>query len=233
MDAESFEGQIVEERPNLFIRLFRGDVSLPVTYWVFGVLIGGLGSSIVTEVVEFNYVHLAATWFGSLLVKGVYWCLLAYSVFILIAVWRSAGNYQGKQVWAGLARVVVALSFASVAGGAAVGLQEGSDPEAALQANLRVINKGLPTMVEAGLRWDSVSLEGDDVAYDYTLVNWLRSELDVPRYEAELLPGIKTQTCADTYARALLDDGREIVFSMRDREGKLLARVVVAGSHCQ
>ena len=34
--------QPVEYKTNFVVRLFRGDISLPITYWVFGVLIGNM-----------------------------------------------------------------------------------------------------------------------------------------------------------------------------------------------
>jgi hypothetical protein len=90
----------------MFSDLWRGQMPLTVTFWLFGVAImatlewlfvyfgvahptGGLGIRSALIVVALN------------LVTAVYW------IFVSIAIWRSAGAYEGPQIWSLLARGAV------------------------------------------------------------------------------------------------------------------------------
>ena len=81
---------------SLIGRLWRGEVSLGETYWIWGILVNLLirfGASDLHEVAP---------------VLGV--VPLAYQVFILVAIWRSATRYRGPQLWGMLAKIVVVFN---------------------------------------------------------------------------------------------------------------------------
>ena len=80
-------------------RLWRGEVPLAETYWVWGVALGLL---------LFLLFRLT---YGTLLVIGLLLLLLTFGhvVLISVAIWRSAGRYTGPKIWGVLARVVVVL----------------------------------------------------------------------------------------------------------------------------
>ena len=90
--------------------LLRGDLPLAKVYWVYGV-IGG-----------FLFLVLPGAFAGGLQVAGSdnvalatlslfyrYGFAPAYVVFISVAIWRSATNYQGNPLWAKLAKAAVVL----------------------------------------------------------------------------------------------------------------------------
>jgi hypothetical protein len=83
---------------SLLQSLWYGEVPLWRTYWIYGVvftqLVFGLGGALLVVLV------------GSRLVAVVYLaCLAVAIVFILVSIWRSAGNYTGPRIWALLARI--------------------------------------------------------------------------------------------------------------------------------
>ena len=41
--------------------------------------------------------------------------VLAYTVFISVAIWRSAAKYKGSELWAVLARVMVVIGLIQAA----------------------------------------------------------------------------------------------------------------------
>ncbi len=97
---------------NLIGALWRGERPLALTYWVFGVCIY-FG-------IDFGLRMLVASGIGrseqplevavTVLVLLV---IIAYLVFISVAIMRSAANYQGNPMWAMLARVSVVLAAIS------------------------------------------------------------------------------------------------------------------------
>ncbi len=86
-------------------KLWRGDYSLPITYWVFGV-IGNVGLSIPMNLINPDSNPLA---FYSLLAL-----VFVYSILVSVGIWRSATKYQGLSLWKYLAKFVAILSFLSV-----------------------------------------------------------------------------------------------------------------------
>jgi hypothetical protein len=232
MESNTTEHQLPEKRAAFVTRLFRGDISLPITYWVFGVLIGNVAFQIILKVIEFRYIDIATSQVGSWAVMAFYWLAIGYGIFMLIAVWRSAGNFKGKAVWAGLARIAVVLGTLVLIGNLIIGLKQGSDTDLALSEEIKMINKSLPSLIDNDTRVDHVSIQGKDVYYNYTLVNWLAADLDISRFISVMTPKVKTGQCANDETRPLLNAGRKLVYMYRDKASKPVAKIVVEKSDC-
>ena len=83
-------------------RLWRGEIALWVTYWVWGV-IGSLLVALAITPMPIG-IRFSMRLFLALL-------MLAYYVLIFVAVWRSAGRYPGRRIWAKLARGVLLMGL--------------------------------------------------------------------------------------------------------------------------
>jgi hypothetical protein len=83
--------------------LWRGEIGLSRTYWLWGfliqgVIIGRLGGYLVEQT-------------GSLFLVFCYLAFVVVSaIFMIVAIWRSAANYKGLPLWAWLARIVCVLN---------------------------------------------------------------------------------------------------------------------------
>ena len=112
------DSHLQPSRPNYFVRLFKGDVRLVITFWVWGVLFGILVPWLPwfgLELVSFYYLdEITGAYFSwyqaAALSLAVF--VFAYLIFSWIAVWRSAGKYQGR-FWGTAARVYVLLDIAA------------------------------------------------------------------------------------------------------------------------
>lgn len=226
------ESNNIKNQSGFVKRLFTGDVSLPITYWVYGALIGNLGFQIVLKIIEFNYLDLTSTQAGAWSVIGFYWLTFGYSIFMLFAIWRSAGKYQGRAIWAGLARVAVVLGTLSLISNFIIGLQQGNDTDLALNEEINMINKSLPSMIDDDTRLDHISIQEKDVYYNYTLVNWLVADIDISRFVSVMTPKLKTAQCNNEETRPLLDEGRKLVYVYRDGASKPVVDIVVDKSDC-
>lgn len=81
-----------------FRRLWRGEIPLPETYWIWGVafsLIQGILVHFIPRVIDVMLLPF----------------LTAYSAFIWVATWRSSGRYAGPRIWAELARLAVVVGI--------------------------------------------------------------------------------------------------------------------------
>ena len=81
--------------------LWRGEFSLPITYWGFAQL-GGLLLAIPQMGLRMMQLTNAAE-----VIDGI---ALVYSVIVIVGIWRSAGRYTGNRIWADLARASTVLS---------------------------------------------------------------------------------------------------------------------------
>jgi hypothetical protein len=87
----------------MFERLWLGYLPLGTTYWMFGV-----GAKLVLGLI---LVGLEDHNPESMVTLSMFAFNLAYSVFISVAIWRSADHYRGRRTWAGLAKVAVVFSW--------------------------------------------------------------------------------------------------------------------------
>ncbi|MBT3905364.1 MAG: hypothetical protein HOB79_17010 [Rhodospirillaceae bacterium] len=92
--------------PITIIRVWRGELALWKTFWLFGVG-GGLlfGLPIFGALLALTDVpddHTASIFLFAL---GF---LFVYLAWIFVGIWRSANKYQGDPAWAVLAKIVVA-----------------------------------------------------------------------------------------------------------------------------
>lgn len=86
-------------------RLWSGGVPLVRAFWDYAV-IGGFVVNLAATIGSMALVvRDAPPW----LAVVVHFLALPYNVLVLVAVWRSAGNYAGSPLWAKLARAAVVV----------------------------------------------------------------------------------------------------------------------------
>jgi hypothetical protein len=88
---------------NFVGQLWRGEFSLPLTYWVWGALgnrVLVFIADVVSDITDNPLVALLALA-----------CEATYTIIIAVAIWRSAGHYKGRRLWRDLSRVSVVLGI--------------------------------------------------------------------------------------------------------------------------
>ena len=97
--------------------LWRGEIPLVRTYWVFGVFFYSLlaipGYFIVPAMPDSPDVEPSASFVFGMTTYAMF--VFAYTVFISVAFWRSARNFNGSEIWAVLARVMVVIGLIQAA----------------------------------------------------------------------------------------------------------------------
>lgn len=92
---------------SLLKELWRGDVPLVKTYWIYGV-----GVSLLLNVALLALTSMLSSVPAvslPLFVLGI--LSILYTLFIAVGIWRSASKYQGNKVWAVLAKIMVVFSI--------------------------------------------------------------------------------------------------------------------------
>ena len=101
--------RVTEERTSLVLDLWRGDVPLVKTCWLFGVVVG-ICFAIAFAFIEYQSEGLSEG-FGPLFIIGLIVLCFVYVAFINVAIWRSSNKYKGPKRWAILAKVAVIVSW--------------------------------------------------------------------------------------------------------------------------
>ncbi len=92
------------------IKLYKGDIPLYITFWIFGMLIGHLLMTLVNTVVNL-YMYQIIVYELQWLILLIFIILMLYNIFILIAIWRSSNKYQGKKSNRELAKLCIVFSI--------------------------------------------------------------------------------------------------------------------------
>jgi hypothetical protein len=103
---------------NYFARHWRGELSLPVSYWVNGALGGLIAGFFVIAVGEVTHRQGEAqplTWLISLC--AIWLFIVVSAIWQSVGIWRSATHYQqrGRRFWGGTAKVLMVLGGLQVA----------------------------------------------------------------------------------------------------------------------
>lgn len=89
---------------NVVSRFWHGGVSLPITYWIWGVV----GTRLVSGLANLAMNTTGGSWIVGL---AGFACYLAYFFFFSVGLWRSSAAYRGRRIWADLSRVSLALGI--------------------------------------------------------------------------------------------------------------------------
>lgn len=103
---------------NYFARHWRGELSLPKSYWVNGVVFGLIvGVAVVSVGFGVNRSGEAqpVVWFATLI--GTWVVIALFTMWQTVGVWRSATRYKaaGNRFWGGLAKTVTVLGVINLA----------------------------------------------------------------------------------------------------------------------
>jgi hypothetical protein len=108
-DAADLDRQAAE-RPvpaagSILRRLWGGEVPLARAFWYYA-MIGGTALNAMTTLLAMALLSMDAP---AALAVIVFALPIPYNLLVLVAVWRSAGAYQGLGIWADLARAAIVV----------------------------------------------------------------------------------------------------------------------------
>jgi uncharacterized membrane protein YhhN len=102
--------QLTTTNASYFARHWRGDLSLPKSYWINGVVIGVVCRIVFTALLTALVIGASSMPWLALVFVLVVLANVAVVVWQMVGIWRSAGNYTGPKVWAILARIAVVVA---------------------------------------------------------------------------------------------------------------------------
>ncbi|MDQ0395384.1 hypothetical protein [Labrys monachus] len=233
---------------SLIVRLWRGDVPLAVTYWVFGVVVGAilrLALPGVTYLVFANAKNLSNFDVSAILYLA--WGVVsAYFIFVFVAIWRSAAKYAklkpDKKGRAILAQIVVFLGFVSFVSN--VGIQMSRDSRKALttesssspdekmqyQAMMAGLNSDLPKMIDAVTRLNKINIDRDGIQYYETITVPVT---DKDGFLNRLKVSVSNSLCkSNANTLDLMRNGSTFRYYYLDSDNRLIGSLAVTEHDC-
>jgi hypothetical protein len=95
---------------NYFLRHWRGELTLPISYWVNGVLIAGAVPALLVYVAAFAEQNGASIQASSSIIMAVLASTILLSIWSMIGIWRSADHHEelgGSSFWAHVAKFLM------------------------------------------------------------------------------------------------------------------------------
>ena len=212
-------------------QLWRGEVSLVRTYWIFGVLVGAL-FTIASVVIEFNYIQLSKS-FGQFPMYVLLAAQYTYFPFICVAIWRSANKYTGPNYWAILAKVAIVLGVLMLISNTFTIYESFTKvTENQLLETADLLNKSLPIMVDNVTKLHRVSAEKKWLTYHYQIIGLNSSEIDPAAIYKRMRPQLISKACGSEDMKALFQNGVTVSYSYTAGNNALIANIVVTPSDC-
>ena len=90
----------LNKKRNFFQKFWDGDLSLPLSFWIFGFLM----SIPVGLLIGVFAILIGAP------DNVMFAFVLPWQVFIIVGIWRSSDKYKGPKVWAILTKIMMVLT---------------------------------------------------------------------------------------------------------------------------
>jgi len=209
-------------------QLWRGEVPLVRTYWIFGALVM-VCVNFAWVVIEFNYARILVS-FGQYPI----WILLVaqytYFPFIYVAIWKSANKYAGPRHWSVLAKIAVGVSALSLIVGAIKEYESATKINLVEQAD--VLNRSLPIMIDDVTQAYRVSAEKKQLTYHLRIIGMNPSDTEPSVFYKRMRPRFVTQACGAADMKPLFQNGITVTYSFKTSNDTLIANVVITPEDC-
>jgi len=224
---------------NLIKELWNGDKPLVVTYWLYGIL-PSMVFHIIDVIVELNYVKLF-TAYGESLNYFIYCYLIIgflYSIFIFVAIWRSAEKYTGNGIWSALAKFAVILGIFSLTMQAKQLYESWNikpdDTQAinkSLQETAVFMKKSLPQMVDNNTKLYDITTRDHQIIYHYQIIG-LEDQFILSKRES-IRASILTHNCTNEGTKEILNYNVTMSYRYKSTGAKPLIEFDIQLNDCK
>lgn len=220
----------IEKRQNYFLRLFRGKIPLPMTYWVWFLFITFVLNLSVSFYQGSLGLNPTSTQAQILLVFSI--LVLCYIAFILIAVWRSATNHDGSRFWANVAKIVVVVNVIVILNEMYNTSKLYTDEDYAIRQDIERLSKSLPFKVNKDTLLTKASYGAKTIYYSYQFKN-----MDIDRTGTLISTAseytTKISLCKNIELKPLINNNYSFEYKYYDKNDKLLMKITTNKVKCK
>jgi hypothetical protein len=213
-----------KNRPYL-IKLFKGEISLVMTYWFWFVAI----CLALSLAFEYYYSHHLQP---NYITYSVALLVMVYTFFILIAVYKSASKYQGWKGWRILAKAIVIINVSFLVYEGFEVLFSSKNEHDTLTAQIEKLNQRLPMNINKETQLIHAHIQTNKIYYDFQLnnVNFKSASRFNKRYFKEQM---KKNICQDKNVKNILKKKYTLVYNYLDKFKTKIAQITADENICK
>lgn len=223
------ENDINNKKVNYFIRLFKGQISLPMTYWVWFLFLNFLIT--ITSSFYFNSLPIEPSSIQRKIVLSIVFLTFLYSILILISVWRSATNHDDSKVWAIVAKIIVIINFINLMSELYATSKVFLNKEIALINQIKSINQRAPIKVAEDIYITKAVIDNKNIYYTYRL-NKITEEKFSTFNISLLNDDVEKASCNDVEIKKLLEKNYKFNYYYTNKENKMLTNIEIKKETC-
>lgn len=91
------------QKVNFFLKFWNGDLSLPMSYWLVGIVFG--------LVVGFSIGMISYAM--GMPEAAINFLILPWAIYSTVGIWRSSDKYKGPKFWAVLTKILIIIGVIS------------------------------------------------------------------------------------------------------------------------
>lgn len=218
------------KKPNYFIRLYKGEIPLVATFWIWFVIPNILlSSSLLNSYLEHSLdsEELSKIIFVLFFVIS----LIFYAIFILVALWRSASKYQGFKFWSNLIKLAIIFNVLALSYIVYEEITIIINDEKSLANEIRNLNKETPIKIDLYTSLTKVSINKKDIYYTYKFHDYEQNKLSVLDYKM-FKDDIVKSDCEDLYLINLTEEGYTFNYSYENKFNFKFSEIKISKEVC-
>lgn len=212
-----------------FRKLIKGDISLSITFWIWFVFV----NLVLNVLFSFDYseYHTQATYSDKVFDFLLYSLRLIYTIFIFIAVIRSANKYLGSKIWSFLAKVMITINlmFSLFTLNDLVRIYFMEDY--IIKSEIEKLKEQLPIKVDSYTQLQDIDIIEKNISYTYQLQS-LNIQKNVMPKTHRFKRRIQESICEDENYVKLLKKDYVLNYTYLDMNGKKFLNVKTDVTAC-
>lgn len=200
-----------------FRKLIKGEISLSITFWIWFVF----ANLLLNVFFDFNISEdsFEITESDKIIDFSLHSLKIIYTIFIFIAVIRSANKYLGSKFWSFMAKVMVTInlmfSLFTLNDLARIYFME----EYIIKSEIEKLKEQLPIKVDSYTQLQNVEMVEKNIAYTYQLLNLNIQKNTMPRLR-NFKKRVQESICEDENYLKLLKKDYVLNYTYLDNKGK-------------
>lgn len=208
-------------------KLIKGKISLSITFWLWFVFISLMINFFIDN--SFNEVEFHRNNSEMFFSITIYFLTFIYSIFIFIAVQKSALNYIGNKLWSFLARVIITINLFFSLFQAYDLLRVYFFEDYAIKSEINNFKKSLPLKVDSFSYLINIDIKEKNIYYTYLLDNIeANSKLNINKFKSQ----VQNSLCEDENTLKLLKKDYVLDYTYVDKNEEKFTNIITNKLSC-
>jgi hypothetical protein len=212
-----------------FRKLIKGRINLVTTFWVWFVFLTIAINIFVDN--NFKQIDYHRTTNDQAISIIIYLLIFIYSIFIFIAIQRSANNYQGNKIWVFSSKVIITINLFFSLFSAYDLLKISMFDDYAIKSEINSFKNNLPLKVNAFSELTDIGIKDKNIYYTYKLDSMDKDNSDTYNL-SKFKEQVQNSLCEEENTLKLLKKDYILNYTYIDKNEKELIGVITNKLSC-